>query len=145
MTIREYSVIALAKEQLEMALEIFFEKRSMSSSITLAGAAEEILGKSLRSKHLDAVIDSNFEQASFFNKNLRGIPLDESKYVSGENAVRNALKHRSADKGDSISLDMESAACWLLVRALENANRLSISIERSDEFSNWFYENMVGV
>lgn len=128
-----------------MALEIFFEKRSMSSSITLAGAAEEILGKSLRSKHLDAVIDSNFEQASFFNKNLRGIPLDESKYVSGENAVRNALKHRSADKGDSISLDMESAACWLLVRALENANRLSISIERSDEFSNWFYENMVGV
>ena len=40
-----YERIELAKEHLDLALDLFLSKRSMVSALTLAGAAEEILGR----------------------------------------------------------------------------------------------------
>lgn len=39
--------INLGIEQLDVALELFLEERSYVAALTLAGAAEEILGKAL--------------------------------------------------------------------------------------------------
>jgi hypothetical protein len=46
---QSYQRIDLATEQLDVALELFLSRRSFVSALTLAGAAEEILGKALGS------------------------------------------------------------------------------------------------
>jgi len=42
-----YDRLALAKGQLDTALELFLDQKNYSSVITLAGAAEEIFGRAL--------------------------------------------------------------------------------------------------
>jgi hypothetical protein len=42
-----YNRVDLAAEQLDVALSLFLENQSLVSALTLAGAAEEILGKAL--------------------------------------------------------------------------------------------------
>ena len=44
-----------------------------------------------------------------------------------------------------MTLDMKMEACWMLVRALENAQRLGLKSSRYHDFDNWFHENIVGV
>jgi len=48
MNIREYSKLEIAASQIETALSLFFQQGDLFSVITLAGAAEEILGQLLQ-------------------------------------------------------------------------------------------------
>jgi len=50
MNIREYSKLEIAASQIETALTLFFQQGDLFSVITLAGAAEEILGQLRRHK-----------------------------------------------------------------------------------------------
>lgn len=70
--------------------------------------------------------------------------LNKKKYVATENCARDALKHPQHDKGPTITMDLEEAACWMLVRAIDNGRNLGIEFERFPDFDNWFYENIVG-
>ena len=50
--------LKIAKEQLETALRLYFEQRDYYSAITLAGAAEEILGKMLNHNGEENLLNS---------------------------------------------------------------------------------------
>ena len=79
-----------------------------------------------------------------FHDELFGEKLDKTQYIDKENLARNALKHLQNDKGPTIEIDLEEAACWMLVRALKNGQLLELPFERYSDFNNWFYENIVG-
>ena len=53
MNIQQYAKKDIALSQIETALALFFQNRDLFSVITLAGAAEEILGQLLRNREGD--------------------------------------------------------------------------------------------
>ena len=139
MTEQTYIQIDLAKEQLEVALSLFLDNACYGAVITLAGAAEEIFGKTLKRYGKEAVLDWKFKNIIFY-----GVHLKQKEFVDEENKIRNTLKHLVEDN-EFITADLEDSACWMLVRAIENASRLDISIARSHEFNDWFYSNIIGI
>ncbi len=145
MTECTYLRVDLAKEQLEVALSLFLEKQSYAAAITLAGAAEEILGKELVRQKKQPVLEWKFTQMVVFHKLLHGEDLKSKKFFAEENRIRNDLKHFDENENSTLTTDLEDAACWMLVRACENAQRLEIEIARFRDFDNWFYENVVGI
>lgn len=140
-----YFRLDLAKEQLDIALELFLDQKRFSAAITLAGAAEEIFGRSLKLKDITPAVEKSYETMASFHGELFKEPLDKTQYIDKENLARNALKHLQNNKGPTIEIDLEEAACWMLVRALQNGQLLELTFERYSDFDNWFYENIVGV
>ncbi|HLO64940.1 MAG TPA: hypothetical protein VK165_18415 [Azonexus sp.] len=140
-----YHRFDLAKEQLDIALDLFLDQKKFSAAITLAGASEEVFGRALKLKGITPAVEKSYESMARFHDELFGEKLDKTKYIDKENFARNALKHLQNDKGPTIEIDLEEAACWMLVRALQNGKLLEFSFERERDFDSWFYENIVGV
>lgn len=145
MSERTYSRVGLAQEQLEEAISLFLDKKSYASAISLAGAAEEVIGRALNRRGEQAVLDWKFNEMATFNNVLHKKVLERKNFIEEENRVRNALKHFDDIDSPEITTDLEDAACWMLVRACENARRLGLVVARFNEFDSWFYENIVGV
>lgn len=141
-----YQRVELALEQLDVALELFLSKRSMVSALTLAGAAEEILGKALKLKGKRTTLEfehSAIEQVETF---LRRQPFLWKDFINEKNRVRNAAKHMGEKSAAEIVADLEDEALWMLVRACDNHKRLDLPpTSRMAEFDDWFYENVVGI
>ena len=145
MSAMTYNRVDLAQEQLEDALVLFLEQKKYASAISLAGAAEEIFGKELIRRGEQNVQDWKFDQMEVFHKLLHGKELEKRKFNEEENRVRNALKHLDEKDSSEITVDLEQAACWMLVRACENARRLGRPIAGFEQFDQWFYQNIVGI
>jgi hypothetical protein len=145
MTEETHDRLTLAKEQLDTALDLFLDQKKYSSAITLAGAAEEILGHALTNRGSKSALDSSYQSIAEFHRMIHGTELNKKTFVSKENCARDALKHLQKDKGPTITIDLEEAACWMLVRAIQNGRELGFEFERYQDFDNWFYENIVGV
>ena len=141
---KTFKRLTLANVQLDIALFLFIEHQSYASAITLAGAAEEIFGKELSLLGVSHVLNWWYTNMALSHKLLHGKELEKKKFIDNKNLSRNALKHHQG--GDTeITLDMKMEACWMLVRALENAQRLGLKSSRYHDFDNWFHENIVGV
>ncbi|MQR02477.1 hypothetical protein [Glaciimonas soli] len=140
-----YSRLKLAQEQLEVALLLFLEKQSYPSAITLAGAAEEIFGKELVRRKKQPNLDWKFDQMAIVHKLLHGKDLERKTFFANENLIRNALKHLNATDTPEITIDLEDTACWMVVRACENARMLDLDIALFQDFDEWFQEHIVGV
>lgn len=76
---------------------------------------------------------------------MRGRPLDRKTFNDAENGVANVLRHFDKTDMPDFDVDLEEAACWMLVRACENAHRLGLTVQGFDAFNDWFYEHIVGV
>ena len=144
MTEQTYLRIDLATEQLEVALSLFLDKASYAGAITLAGAAEEILGMALKRSGKASMLDWKLEQTNVTYPFLHGKPINRREFIAQENKTRNALKHFNSGDDESITLDLEYSAWWMLVRACENASRLGITVERVDDFNEYFYSSVLG-
>jgi hypothetical protein len=75
---------------------------------------------------------------------LHGKRLDKGAFTDAENRVSNALRHFDKTNAPDFEADLEEAACWMLVRACENAHRLELTVQGFDAFNDSFYENIVG-
>lgn len=140
-----YDRLMLAKEQLDTALNLFLDHKNYSGSITLAGAAEEIFGRALMLSGGKSALENSYEIVAQTYSILYGAAFNKTSYVTEKNAARDALKHLQNDKGPTITIDLEEAACWMLVRAIRNGTELGFEFARFDDFNNWFYENIVGI
>jgi hypothetical protein len=145
MGVQTYSRIALAVEQLETALDLFLDHNSYAPAITLAGAAEEVLGRELTGRGEQPVLEWQFDQRALVHSKLHKGPLVKKDFVRTENRVRDALKHFHDLADSTITVDLQEAACWMIVRACENARRLGVDVARFDAFDDWFYTHVVGV
>lgn len=104
----------IARRQIEVAAELFFDERDFLAVVTLAGAAEEILGSLLRREGEPAMID---HLVDLDKRQFGGRPFAVlNKEVNG---IRNALKHANDPTEDTIEIEAGEAIA-MLSRAVAN-------------------------
>lgn len=120
-----HNKVEIAIEQLETALKLFIAGDSYVSALTLGGAAEEILGMALT---INDIENSLKEQYKFYNRpGLKWVfpPTTWKKFTTdGKNKFRNSVKHLSGTGYLTFEADIQGEAVWMLVRAMDNYNRL---------------------
>lgn len=134
----------VARLQLAEAISLFTEEKFLPA-ITLAGAAEEILGKLLhRKEELSAIKESAKVIESL--RRETGLPLmggdSEREMIDDWNATRNSLKHLVGPEDEPITVNLCDEAYWMIKRALENAKRLQLPIPNEPDFENWVVINV---
>ena len=117
----------IALTQLESALRLFREGDDYFSALTLAGAAEEILGDLRRSRGQQNALDDLTSGAVLIHKHLFGEEAGAKEFATSANRARNALKHLDAG-GHTITLDIRDEAKDMLERAIGNYWRLEESL-----------------
>ena len=146
----EYSThnkVNLAIEQLEAALSLFLEEKSYVCALTLAGAAEEILGMAAKIEGIENSLQESYRIYCTPELSWINAPKTWSEFTTnGKNKVRNAVKHLADAEDLNFQADIKDEALWMLVRATDNYNRLGFNpTELMHEFDGWFYENIVGI
>lgn len=107
-----------ASSQLEVALTLYLQGRDYPSVITLAGAAEEVLGRIALSKGLDPSLKRTLRRLVETMKEVWGEDASEKDFAHLRNRARNELKH--IGDGQDLHLDLEREAAAMVTRALEN-------------------------
>jgi hypothetical protein len=107
------SKIDAATEQMDWSIRLFLDSQAYIPAITLAGAAEEIVGQLLGDKSVFAQL-----------KKKLSADLNISEQIISQahmNKARNWLKHWSQlQDEETIELDLEGEAIQGIVRALTN-------------------------
>ena len=133
----------IARVQLVEAVALFVTEKFLPA-LTLAGAAEEILGKLLVRQSQQPVIKESM-QAITQLRVTTGLSVmgnkPEREVVAGWNSVRNAAKHLGENDIDPVTLNLCDEAYWMIRRALENAKKLGLAVENQVDFENWFIIN----
>ncbi len=120
----------IAEQQLEMAIQLWHAKQYVSA-ITLAGAAEEILGKCLRRSGMEPSFDNIKASIIKISRLLVGNEDPESEKIVAElfNQTKNELKHYAGD--DSLSFNLIEDSVDLLERAITNYQMLTGTVTDS--------------
>lgn len=129
--------IDIAVHQLDTAIKLFLDGKDYIPSITLAGAAEEILG---------IIVARNGSQSAYAElseslKNEHGISIKElnDNYL---NFTRNSLKHANEVKEDTIELEPENESIQMILRCITNLIKYDKSLSaESPRFLDWLSEN----
>jgi hypothetical protein len=146
MSEKTYQRVDLAIEQLDTALELFLSDRSYTAALTLAGAAEEILGRAISRTGQQNALRYKYDLLNSTHQELHGKSLEWKQFLEGENYARNAAKHMHLLSEDTITTDLQEAALWMLVRACANYRAMDFPrTDRIEAFDNWFYEHVVGI
>ena len=107
------SKIDAAVDQLDWSIRLFLDHQAYVPAITLAGAAEEIIGETLSSESAFSLLKSRLS-AQY------GLP---EKVVSQShlNKSKNWLKHwQGLRDEETVSLELETEAIQYIVRAVAN-------------------------
>lgn len=135
---------SVAQTQLIEAISLFVANKFLCA-ITLAGAAEEILGKLLLQKSELSVIRESIQSIQEIRAKT-GLAVmggkSDKEIVDEWNATRNALKHLLAPDQECISINLCDEAYWMIKRALANAQKLNVAIENESDFENWIIINI---
>ena len=107
------SKIDAATDQLGWAIRLFLDKKAYVPAITLAGAAEEIIGETLREKSVFLQVKSTLcTELNMPSEIVSQLHMNKAK---------NWLKHWKNLKDDeTINLDLEGEAIQYIVRAITN-------------------------
>ena len=131
MTAEAHNQLVVGEHQLDTAIRLFLNDRDFYSSGTLAGAAEEILGKLLENAGHEHALDNMVSSV------LRLLTAEEVDALSDKpkkdprstisnelNFYRNWLKHYQKDDFE-LHIDTEDAAGELIDRAVTNFFQLT--------------------
>lgn len=130
----QYTKLGISQIQIDSAIDHFFNDKNYVCTITLSGAAEEILGNILRASGENHVL------AEIYDKD-KGLSFAE--FSSLANAVRNELKHshQNPDPKSKVRVT-EADAGRMLMRAIGNFMRVSpLHSENMQLFYKWFSSN----
>ncbi len=113
----------IAERQLLTALRLWRESDFLSA-LTLAGAAEEILGKRLRKLGREPSFDQLKNAIVTLTKRVAHPDQDIERMVGEHlNQTRNELKHFAGE--DKLSFDLRADAAEMLERAIANYRLLT--------------------
>jgi len=117
----------IAKEQLEHAITLYLSRENLVCAITLAGAAEEILGCHCREQGKASSLDRHKDECCDLYNHLKSsyppfqhLPTLEQKdsndFVNQRNKTKNELKHYELTTGltDPIEVNLERDARQLI-------------------------------
>jgi hypothetical protein len=141
-----YKKLALAVEHLDEAIRQFLDGKSMACALTLAGAAEEVLGRSVALRGGESALGRRVKDHLMIHNALSASKLSEKDAIWRHNLARNSMKHLNGAEDEEVTLDLEDEAIEMINRAVHNVILLQVpyspEIQRFDE---WYMENCVGV
>lgn len=139
MTIIKISKLNVAINQLQMAIDMFLENKDLFCIITLAGAAEEILGQYAKRSNEQTMVDLLTVKL----KNEYSITLSDGDFKRNVlNNARNTVKHFNDKESELIELDLEEEALTMLIRAIFNLHSHDKTLtHNTPAFLEWFYKN----
>lgn len=114
--------LEVAISQLRLSIGLFMEGREHISVITLAGAAEEILGKLADSAGSMPALNRRADEARQLHVALWRNDPGEKVFKNLKNKTRNELKHLSF--GAPLAIGLEKECIRMLDRAVENYRHL---------------------
>ena len=111
---------SIATIQLEQAIAVHLEQRDYVSAITLAGAADEILGKKAidagKSTALGERVNLTLDLAKIFERN----DIDDKEAIKHWNNARNSVKHLDVPIIVGLIMDYKDEAEDMITRAIDN-------------------------
>jgi hypothetical protein len=108
----------LAHSQINVALRLYMASEEYPCVITLAGAAEEVLGKIAIELGHEPSFNKTLRELLDMHKQMWGKEAKESDYADLRNKARNEMKHKCS--GNDVHLNYEHEAAQMLSRVLEN-------------------------
>lgn len=133
----EYTVskIEVAVDQLDWSIRLFLDHQAFIPAITLAGAAEEIIGQTLGDQSAFALLKSRITAQS-------GLPESTVSQLH-LNRAKNWAKHWLGMKDDeAIHLELETEAIQYILRAISNLIGHDRSLpSEGPRFFSWLKEN----
>lgn len=120
MSFATYEKLDVGREQLEVALRLFFEGKDYFAVITLAGAAEELLGAYLKAKGQTTSQENLVRGAVRISSALPGGPSKPKDIFKIANSPRNASKHMDDAADSQMRVYLKRDAADLLNRAVDN-------------------------
>lgn len=134
MSERTYDSECIALEHLEEALRMYLDEKSYFAAITLAGAAEETLGKLAKHQGKENSIESLKRAACQIHERLFGETIEPAAIADRANYARNRLKHVNPGVEPLVTINAEEEARDMLNRAIDNywlvMEQLSPAMER---------------
>jgi hypothetical protein len=141
-----YQKVDIARQQLDTAIRLFLEGTDYFSVVTLAGAAEEILGQELEFRGLTSSIRNMSEIGAQVSAYLDNPPATAKEIRDRANHARNNLKHHSPPQEATLTIDIRQEAIDMLSRAFDNATMLDASwSDQMFKFNEWFLEHEIGI
>jgi hypothetical protein len=144
-----HSRVDLACEQLDVAINLFLERTSLVSALTLAGAAEEILGIEVKNMGKTNELSRRHEELSRLLPRAGLQAPTPKEYRNKENDARNAAKHIADKTINSTKYDqfLRGNLSWeatkMISRAIANARILALpESEAWRRFNSWSLEQM---
>lgn len=128
----EHAKLAVATQQLDTALRLYFGGREYFSAITLAGAAEEILGVYLKLYKQPNAFESDLESSLRVYRWLHGEEGSRDSMHNTINRVKISAKHMRGKNDTGLICDPREEAQDILDRAVTNYYRL-MSFEELSE------------
>lgn len=132
MVFRSYSKLEVATQQLDTALRLYFQKKDYFSAITLAGAAEEILGVYLKvhkqPNAFNQALDSSLMVYRWLNESEGSRDIMHNVI----NRVKNSSKHMKGSNDITLQCNPKEELRALLDRAVSNYYAL-MDFEELDE------------
>ena len=115
----QLSKLDIATIQLDRAIVLFLDATDFVSAITLAGAAEEILGKLAENIGKKNALNELIDASKAMEEQMYGESEGKrSEYVSLANYYRDRLKH--INDGEDLHFSVDHEAASLISRALDN-------------------------
>lgn len=127
--------IDAAIDQLDWAIKLFLDHKAYVPSITLAGAAEEIIGETLRSESAFRLLKDSLSAESGLSSSV----ISQAHL----NKTKNWLKHWKETKDEeSIEIELETEAIQYIVRAITNlAMHDKSCTSETPRFVDWIRNN----
>lgn len=112
-----YHRIEIAKAHLDRAIVLFIDENDFINAITLAGAAEEVLGKFARRANLIPAME---EITDILHTEVDG-EIDKKRIRNDYlNRVKNSLKHFEEGDDELVEIEPEAEAIIMIIRAMTN-------------------------
>jgi hypothetical protein len=89
-------------------------------SITLSGAAEEILGRIAKRRTKKNQLEQEVQYLKGVYEYFTGKVPDNKMLINNINKVKNELKHNDAGESEWVEADFENEAAILFVKAVKN-------------------------
>jgi len=128
----------IALLQLERSIRLLEESNDPVCALTLAGAAEEILGQIATQKGRSTTVENWAEYLGSFYDWMGKPRPPRKKLISVHNRVRNALKHNDAGKNTRVRADFRFEAEDMILRAVKNYFEAFDSLPTSKTIRSWF-------
>lgn len=133
------SKLQVASHQLSVAIRLYLEGDYLSS-LTLAGSAEEILGKLSERAGLPVAIEEIIQY--HWNDTDAALPDGDRRKVllTVLNRARNAVKHANDPNEGDLELE-QTYSLQMIMRAMPMARRLGLPPDGERQMAEWIHSH----